>query len=102
MPLGIAQHGGQTVCPKSRTVFASLPTFLFMPAVIDSKSQLKVSRADVNAIFRIQHAEVLADDFWRRVAVQPLRAGIPTANQSFRRERVDREILDRRDQQPEL
>ena len=102
LPLGIAQYDGQAVCPKSRAIFASLPTFLLMPAMFDSKPQLKFGCPDINAVLRIQHAKVLPDDFMFVESMQAVCSWIPTANQPSRRHDDDCIIQNRSEQLPEF
>ncbi|MNU94381.1 hypothetical protein D3C71_843620 [compost metagenome] len=87
---------------KARAVLAQTPALVLETPVAHRNLQ-RALRFAGSTIFRgVEHGKMLADDFFRPVALDALRPGIPVGQASIRSEHVDGVIRDALHQQAKL
>ena len=73
----ISNGGEDDVRPEGRAVLAYAPTLDLESSLVRRRVQVALRRTVLDILGRIEAGEVLADDLFRAVALDPLRSGIP-------------------------
>ena len=87
--------------PEAGAVLADAPALRFVAAGLPRGLERAVRDSGVEILGRVEAAEMLADDVFGRIALDPLGAGIPVGHPAFGVEHVDGIIGDALDQDPE-
>jgi hypothetical protein len=87
---------------KSRSVLADPPPFPLEASLLPCDLEGAGRRAGAQVLLGIEAREMLADDFFRQVALDPLRALVPARHQPVRAEKIDRVVGDALDEKPKL
>jgi hypothetical protein len=90
--LRVADRVDDDIRPKRRPILADTPALCFVSPTLQRRSQ-RARRLAGGAIgLRVEARKVLTDDFLRRVALDPLGAGIPAGYIPMRVQHEDRVI----------
>src|SRR5581483_9414173 len=89
------------VRPEAGSVLADAPALLFEAPFLFRDLQVVLRLAGGTFLGRVKEGEVFADDLFRRVALDPLRAVVPRSDVARGIEHEDRVVLHAVDEQAE-
>src|ERR1700682_1460400 len=95
MSAPVAQGGDYNVGPKHRAVFADTPAPIFDAAFARADLQFALRFVRFSVGLRIKLGKMLADDLLFAVALQQLRASIPSTDVALRVQHEDRIVANR-------
>src|SRR5205085_12295088 len=98
---GIPNRVQDHVGPEGRAVLADAPALDFEAPLCGRRIQVALWHAAFDVASGIEAGEVLADDLFRTVALDPLGAGVPARDAAARVEHDDGAVGDALDHQPE-
>ncbi len=75
--------------PEPAAVLAQQPAFVLHLALGPGGGQCPLRRATAPVLLGVELREMLADDFGSRIALDPLRAGVPAGDEAGRIDQVD-------------
>jgi hypothetical protein len=101
LAVGVSDRVDHHVGPEAAAVLAQPPAFGLVAALAPGDLQHPRGQAGSTVLAGVELREMLADDLRRRVAFQPLGAGIPVGHHARRIEHVDRIVDHALDQHSE-
>src|SRR5207248_6767668 len=97
----VSQRGDHHVRPEGGPVLADADPFQLTPPFGGGDDELPLRLSAAGLLLGVEDAEVAADDVVRRVALDPLRPGIPGDDPPVRVEHEDGVVADPGNQEPE-
>ena len=96
----VAQRRDDHVGPKARAILAHAPAFILDASLLRRNLQFAPRLPRAYVLVGVEHREVAADDFLRRVSFEPLSALVPGGDVAGGVEREDRVVDNAVDQKP--